>query len=158
MTEGRAIEITIKPGAPPSLDANWLRHLAEHALARLASRPGAGLGILITDDTTIAHLHEAHMGITGPTDILTFSLAENDGFVSVEAEPTLGDIVISHETAAVNAAEVGQPVEREIAFLVLHGILHLHGRDDQTPAERAAMLAEQERLLLAFERDAAVSA
>jgi probable rRNA maturation factor len=64
----------------------------------------------------------------------------------------LGDIAVSWDTAAVQGPEAGFTVEREVAFLALHGLLHLLGMDDATDADRAAMHARQQELLDAFAR------
>ena len=61
--------------------------------------------------------------------------------------PNLGDVVISHEAVARQAATAGHSPAWEMAFLLAHGILHLVGYDDQTEAGYAAMLAHQEAAL-----------
>jgi rRNA maturation RNase YbeY len=61
-----------------------------------------------------------------------------------------GQIYISVERAAEQAPEFGQTLSDEIAFLVLHGVLHLCGWDDDTDANRAVMLGRQAHLLEAF--------
>jgi probable rRNA maturation factor len=59
----------------------------------------------------------------------------------------LGDVVISVETAARQAKEHGHSLAQEIAFLLIHGMLHLFGYDDTTPAARRRMWTKQARLL-----------
>ncbi|MCS7050847.1 MAG: rRNA maturation RNase YbeY [Thermomicrobium sp.] len=116
-------------------------------LARLlrfaAEQEGVGgeVGVWICRDEEIAELHERFHGIPGPTDVMSFP----------GDPPYLGDIAVSAETARVQAAEVGHSVGREIAFLALHGFLHLVGYDDRNETERSHMLRRQEELLRAFE-------
>ncbi|MCM8745167.1 rRNA maturation RNase YbeY [Thermomicrobium sp. CFH 73360] len=123
------------------------RPVAVRRLARLlrfaAEREGVTgeVGVWICRDDEIAELHERFQGIPGPTDVLSFP----------GDPPYLGDIAVSAETAALQAAEVGHSVGREIAFLVLHGFLHLIGYDDLSEPDRSRMFARQEELLRAFE-------
>jgi len=59
----------------------------------------------------------------------------------------LGDVVISAERALCQALERGHPVEEELCFLLVHGLLHLLGWDDSTEAKRKKMLKAQEEIL-----------
>jgi probable rRNA maturation factor len=59
----------------------------------------------------------------------------------------LGDIAISHETAARQAAQAGHSLGWECAYLLAHGVLHLVGYDDKTEAGYQAMTARQEKIL-----------
>ena len=66
-----------------------------------------------------------------------------------DAQPpkTLGDIVISLEDTQSNATAIGHGLDREFAFLLIHGFLHLGGHDHQTPAEELIMESHQQALL-----------
>jgi probable rRNA maturation factor len=134
------VTIQLSPGATP-VNRRRLADLLRYA-AQQEGLDGA-LSIWVCRDDEIAALHERYQGIAGPTDVLTFP---ND-------PPYLGDIAVSADTAAVQAAEAGHSPGREIAYLALHGLLHLAGYDDQTEAERARMLARQDALLAAFEQE-----
>ena len=59
----------------------------------------------------------------------------------------LGEMYISFERAAAQSADWGSDQEREIRFLVVHGVLHLLGWDDATTEERERMLARQGEIL-----------
>jgi probable rRNA maturation factor len=61
--------------------------------------------------------------------------------------PYLGDIVISYETARVNARRVGWRIADELELLVVHGTLHLLGYDDRSPRARARMWKRQAEIL-----------
>lgn len=87
--------------------------------------------ISLVDDATIARLHEDFMGIPGPTDVITFQH---------------GEIIVSLDTAARVAAELGRTTAEEVLLYCLHGLLHLHGYDDTTQAARVAMYARQDAL------------
>lgn len=101
----------------------------------------------LTDDERIADIHDRFFGDSTPTDVISFPSGED----LAASSGHLGDIVVSVETAAANAAEQWHSANREIAFLLLHGLLHLCGFDDASDEERAAMLARQSEILAAFE-------
>ena len=92
-----------------------------------------------------------------PTDVLSFPLEEE---LEGEAEPEiiggpdarmLGDIVISVEKAVMQAAEYGHSVERELVFLLVHGLLHLLGYDhEKDEAAKKMMRSEEKRILTAL--------
>jgi probable rRNA maturation factor len=80
-----------------------------------------------------------------PPGLLAYD--DDEASVSELEHLELGDIVISLETAARQAGEHGQSLERELLFLASHGVLHLLGWDHPDAASLAAMLNRQERLL-----------
>ena len=122
--------------------APWLRTVVRKALARQGVEQ-AEIAILLVGDRRIAALHEEWLGVAGPTDVITFDLADG------EPGPGLrGDIVVSTETARRAAREHGWPPRYEVAYYVVHGLLHLAGYDDHAPADRRAMRA-RERVLMA---------
>jgi rRNA maturation RNase YbeY len=96
--------------------------------------------IAFVDEPEIIDLHQRFMQQDTPTDILTFPY---------EADPAGdgGDIAICVPVAGVNAIENGKSLSWELAFLILHGVLHILGWNDTTDAERAAMLDRQSNLL-----------
>jgi probable rRNA maturation factor len=128
-----------------------IRRVAQRAL----NLAGADLGddvavsVICVDDERIHELNREHRGIDRPTDVLSFSQLEGEEMAGLpEGEPLpVGDIVISVERVAAQAEEYGHSFERELGFLVGHGMLHLLGYDHQTPEEEAAMMAKTEEIL-----------
>jgi len=120
------------------LDAAWLSRLLDFAIQS-------------ENATGIQTLHRDFLNDDTPTDVLSFA-AETDEFFPIDAGTGryLGDIAVSWDTAAAQGPEAGLTTEREVAFLTLHGLLHLLGTDDATDADRAAMHARQHALLDAF--------
>ena len=97
------------------------------------------ISLLITNDETIHLLNKEYRQKDKPTDVLSFPM---------EDEVMLGDIVISLDTAKNQAQERDIGLEREIAFLFIHGLLHLLGYDHETSAEdEKEMFALQEEIL-----------
>lgn len=105
------------------------------------------VGVSFVDDEQIHQLNLDYRGIDRPTDVLSFALDEGEEMPSVAEEHVLGDIVISLETARRQAEEYNHPLEREIAFLTVHGALHLLGYDHQT-TEDTQRMRETEELVL----------
>lgn len=105
------------------------------------------VSLAVVDDGRITGLNRSFKGHGDPTDVLAFPLEDPD---VPDPDPELGEIVISADTAARQADELGHSFVREMCLLALHGLLHLLGRDDADPAQRQAMLAEGEALLDAF--------
>ena len=107
--------------------------------------PEAEVGCLLVTDRRIRALNRRYRGEDTPTDVLAFSQREGGG---PPGQPgLLGDVVISVETAARQAARAGHSLTREAALLLIHGILHLLGHDHATAVERRRMWALQRRLL-----------
>ena len=136
-----------------ALLGDWLGQLSPELPAELRA-PAYSLGLLITDDRSIAVLNGEWRQQEGPTDVLAFAAQEAPlppGALAElgEAEPLeLGDIVISLETAARQAQEHDHDLERELRFLASHGLLHLLGWDHPDAASLERMLARQELLLV----------
>jgi probable rRNA maturation factor len=104
------------------------------------------IAVWLCSDDEIAELHQRFMGIDGPTDVMSFPGDDEH----------LGDIAVSTETAAHQASDVGHRHAREIAYLVLHGFLHLAGYDDLDPVSRQEMIARQDTILADFERETGI--
>lgn len=102
------------------------------------------LSIALVDDAQIAQLNEQWRDKPRATDVLSFSLVEGD-FADHRAG-MLGDVVISVETAAAQAAELHRSLDDRIARLLIHGILHLIGHDHEEDEEAARMQREERRL------------
>ena len=97
------------------------------------------ISLLITNDETIHQLNKEYRQKDKPTDVLSFPM---------EDDIMLGDIVISLDTAKNQALEREIGLEREIAFLFIHGLLHLLGYDHETSVEdEKEMFALQEEIL-----------
>lgn len=97
---------------------------AAQRMLRALRLPKAELSVLLCDDDTIHELNRDYRKKDKPTDVLSFP---GDG-----AEGSLGDIVISLDTAAKNARSLGRTLPQELDVLALHGFLHVLGHDHET--------------------------
>ncbi len=106
------------------------------------------VSIILVDNSYIRELNFTYRGDDCPTDVLAFNL--QDRITEVEEEKILGDVVISAEKAQEQAQTYGHTLQREIAFLALHGILHLLGYDHETKEAEQEMLEKKELVLKKF--------
>ena len=112
-----------------ALDGERWREFAARAL-KVARVEGAGVTVAFVSDRAMRELNWRWRGKRGTTDVLSFPSGQ-DEFEKAEGE-TLGDVVVSVEQAARQAAEHGLSFENEVEQLILHGVLHLCGYDHAT--------------------------
>jgi probable rRNA maturation factor len=118
------------------------------ALAGLAERVLRGEGIsrasvsiTLVDDATIHEINREHLAHDWSTDVITFKLSDDN-------DPVLaGELVISAEMAASTANSARCDPQAELSLYVIHGLLHLCGLDDGTPADAAAMRRREAEVL-----------
>lgn len=107
-------------------------------LLRQEGRNRGDISIVLTDDEEIRALNRAYRGKDEPTDVLSFSLWETSAeearldVTTIEEELPLGEIYISVPTALRQAQAGGRSLEEEVAFLAVHGVMHLLGYEDET--------------------------
>ncbi|MFN8634416.1 MAG: rRNA maturation RNase YbeY [Chloroflexota bacterium] len=128
------------------------RDLRAVCAAAVAGEGVEGLALLtvtFVDDDEIQQINQQHRGIDRPTDVLSFPLVDDSvGFaLPPDAPRELGDVIVSYPRAVAQAEEYGHSVEREVAYLVVHGVLHILGHDHEVPAEQALMRAREESAL-----------
>ena len=159
------IDVTVRDGVASPLPAAGLVRAMAAALDAVGAPAPASIGLILSGDAELAALNAAHMGKSGPTDVLSFPLLPPESFARGAPPPVaprpprtrlhLGDIVVSVEraTAQAQAGAGGQtgdvrwsPAD-ELRLLVVHGVLHVCGWDHADPAEEAAMRALEGRLL-----------
>ena len=102
------------------------------------------------DNAAIAELNNQYRNKPMPTDVLSFPLGEN-GVYDVDENngcKMLGDIVISMERAQEQATLYGHPLQREVAFLTVHSMLHLLGYDHENGGLEAMRMREKEEAVL----------
>ena len=103
--------------------------------------------VIFVTKEEIQAINKQYRNIDRVTDVITFALMESDDGIFSGFEYELGDVFICVSRAQEQAIEYGHSLEREIAFLAVHGYLHLKGYDHQTEAEEKEMFALQEEIL-----------
>ncbi len=122
------VEIVNRQRKVPMDGERW-RVFAERAL-KVVPAKGAGATVAFVSDRAMRELNRRWRGKVGTTDVLSFPAGQEE-FEKGE-ELSLGDVVVSVEQAARQAAEHGLDFEGEVAQLILHGLLHLCGYDHET--------------------------
>ena len=121
----------------------------------------AEINVLITDNEDIRQINQEYRNIDSPTDVLSFPMIEYespsdfdhleeeayDSFNPETGELLLGDIVVSVDKVLEQAEKYGHSIERELAFLIAHSMLHLFGYDHMQDEERLVMEKKQEEIL-----------
>lgn len=95
------------------------------------------VSILITNNAEVQGLNAEYRDIDAPTDVLSFPMDDE----------YLGDIVISMDKVLEQAEEYGHSPQRELAFLTVHGMLHLLGYDHMEEEDQVRMRAREEEIL-----------
>ena len=134
---------------PPQLETS-LEKIAELSLEIEDIDPRAEISLVFVDDQGIQELNKNYRDKDQPTDVLSFPLWDEEDFEHSN-EILLGDIIISLETAKRQAEEYGHTLEREIAYLMVHGLLHLLGYDHMSEEEKQVMRQREEEILQAFD-------
>jgi len=107
---------------------------------------GAELSVAFVSDRTITRLNRTYLGRSHPTDVMAFSQREGEG--GALHPSLLGDVIISTETAAVQATEEETCLSEELDVLLVHGILHLLGYEHTRSREDALRMSRKQAELV----------
>ncbi len=137
---GNRIDIYNETGA--RINRAVLACIARRIL-KLESVSAATISVVLVDNREITRLNEEYLSHSGPTDVIAFRYEE---------EALQGDVFVSYEQAGRQAAIYTVSLNNELARLMIHGLLHLIGHEDDTPARRAAMHRRENRYLAELQR------
>ena len=136
-----AVDVDDRQGDCP-VDVDTLQALLRASLSHCGVQPPAEVGLAFIGVEEMTELNQAHMGGTGPTDVLAFPIDGMDE--APDGQPTMvGDVVI----CPLVADRAPQALADELALLVVHGALHLLGHDHYEADEREVMQAMERELL-----------
>lgn len=122
--------------------SSWLRHLA--SLAAGIGPPEAAVELSFVDDAAIRRLNREWRGRDEATDVLSFHYGSETGGQAAADEDPEGEIMISVDTAARQAAAGGWSLAEELSVLAIHGLHHILGFDHERDADAEAMAAAEE--------------
>lgn len=133
------------------IDAAWEDIIRRVILktSELYDLNNAEVSVTVTDNEHIQAINREYRGKDMPTDVISFALNEGDEPEVVDGPDInmLGDIIISVQRAGEQAEEYGHSLAREIAFLTVHGMMHLLGYDHIEENDRLEMRQEEEYVL-----------
>ncbi|MGB6873731.1 MAG: rRNA maturation RNase YbeY [Dehalococcoidia bacterium] len=146
------IEISVEEKFREGVDEGWVRRIAQAVLKAEGVAPPYEVSLVFTDSETVKQLNRDYRGVDEPTDVLAFYMLpqkEVDDFFALPPDGVtrLGEVIISYPQAVEQAKEQGHSPEKELALLVIHGILHLLGYDHEEPEEESKMRTREKELL-----------
>lgn len=131
-------------------DVNFdlIKQTVKHSLEYEHFTLNTEISITIVSLEDIHQINLQHRGIDRPTDVLSFPLIDfNKEEIDEDSKIFLGDIVICYEKVLSQSQDYGHSVERELAFLTAHSMLHLMGYDHMVQEEEKIMFKKQEDIL-----------
>ena len=148
MRDKDRVDVQTAPRFAGEVDEEMLRRVTAEALRHEGIEGEIALSVVITDDGAVRELNREFRNVDAPTDVLAFGTGEESDFVTAPGEPAyLGDVIISYPRAVIQAEEYGHSINRELALLTVHGVLHLLGYDHVDEVERTEMWARQNEIL-----------
>ena len=131
----------------------WLESIARQVLEAQGAGAEVELGLVIATEERVKQLNRDYRGRDEPTDVLAFSAREEVGANLPPFVPPpdgvlhLGEVIISYPQAAIQAEEHRHSIKRELAILIIHGVLHLLGYEHDKPGLERQMRAREAELL-----------
>jgi probable rRNA maturation factor len=155
------INILIEDGIETQPGAEWLQQVMEKALLAENMPPHIEISLVITGQERMQELNREYRGQDRPTDVLSFAMSESseDEPVAFIGPPDgllhLGEIIVSYPQAVIQAQEHGHTIKREMAILIVHGVLHILGYDHEKAEMEPAMLDREKAILAGLEKEIA---
>lgn len=158
------VELTDETGKVPAEIIEQSRKLLAFAAQKLNLPESKEMAVTFVDNARSHELNLQYRQTDRPTDVISLEYKpdeEEEFFFDEEAEipeellaelddPFIGELFISIDKAAEQAADYGHSLEREYGWLTVHGFLHINGYDHYTPEEEAEMFGLQEEILTAY--------
>ena len=148
----------IEEGLEGYLEVGWLQSIAEQVLIAQGADSGAELGLVIGSQERVRQLNLSYLGEDEPTDVLAFAMLpeQPEGDLTPFVVPPdgiqhLGEVIISYPQSVIQAEEHRHSTKREIAILIIHGVLHLLGYEHDKPELKCQMTAREKEILSQIE-------
>jgi probable rRNA maturation factor len=146
------IEIFVEEEFREVMNGGWVKKIVRQVLKAEGVAPPYEVSLVFTDSETVQKLNRDYRGVDEPTDVLAFYMlpqkeADSSFALPPDGVTRLGEVIISYPQAVAQAKEQGHSPERELALLVIHGILHLLSYDHEEPDKKSKMRARERELL-----------
>jgi len=134
------------------VNRGWVKKIVRQALKAEGAIPPYEVSLVFTDSETVQRLNRDYRDVDEPTDVLAFYMLPRNGpdfsfTLPPDGVSRLGEVIISYPQAAAQAKEQKHSLKRELALLVIHGMLHLLGYDHERPDEESKMRGRERELL-----------
>lgn len=127
------------------IEKSFVRKVVKHTLKKMEAEKSE-VNIIFVGLEEIHEINKTYRNVDRPTDVISFALEDTED-VTVYEERVLGDIYICLDKVHEQAKEYGHTEIREMAFLIVHGLLHLLGYDHMIKEEEKIMFGLQEEIL-----------
>ena len=163
------INVLIDEEFAPFIEESWLQSVVERALVAQGVSSNVELGLVIASEERVQQLNQSYLGKDEPTDVLAFDMLPEQSaqgipgtdFPAFVMPPDgvrhLGEVIISYPQAVTQAEEHQHSVKREIAILIIHGVLHLLGYEHDKPALKRIMTTREMEILNYIEPDTSLN-
>ena len=148
------INVLFDEGLEDCLDVGWVQNIARLVLTAQGAGSYTEVGLVIASQERVRQLNKAYLGRDEPTDVLAFAMLSESSTEGEQLFATppdgikhLGEVIISYPQAARQAEEHQHSIKKEVAILIVHGVLHLLGYDHDEP-EPARQMAAREKAIL----------
>lgn len=154
------INVLFDEGFETYIDDVWLKEIAKMILTIEGTGNDVEMGLVITSQQKVQQLNKAYRGKDKATDVLSFtmlgesSIATKTAFIHPpDGLKHLGEVIISYPQAIIQAEEHLHSIKREVAILIIHGVLHLIGYNHIQCEPAQQMTARELVILEAIEGD-----
>ncbi len=154
------INILVDESLEGHLEVSWLESVAKKVLVAQGVDFRVELGLVIAGQERVRQLNLSYLGKDEPTDVLAFSMLPEQpkGALAPFVAPPdgikhLGEVIISYPQAVIQAEEHRHSVGRELAILIVHGVLHLLGYEHDKPELERNMRARETEILSYIEEE-----
>ena len=150
------ISVLIDEDLEVNIDESWLQSIAEQVIVAQGITSRVELGLVIASQERVQQLNKSYLGRDEPTDVLAFSMLPAEGEKGVESPSFvmppdrvlhLGEVIISYPQAVIQAEEYQHSIQKELTILIIHGVLHLLGYEDDKPEPKHRMSAREAEIL-----------
>ena len=157
----RSVNVRVFPAFRGLVKMPFARRAVVAALKLADPNGERDVNVVVADDNTLHNLNLRYRGFDEPTDVLSFGDESDASLVEKEEDGPalpdlpgeslpLGEIVLSYPLALRQAGEHNVTVDKEVALLIVHGVLHLLGHDHAKPDEEEAMKVLEAQALMAL--------
>jgi probable rRNA maturation factor len=134
------------------LDESWVRRIAQTVLKAEGLAAPYEVSLVFTDSGTVQRLNRDYRVVDEPTDVLAFCMlpvqeADSSFALPPDGVTRLGEVIVSYPQAVEQAKDHRHSLEKELALLIVHGILHLLGWDHAQPQQEGKMRKQEKKLL-----------
>lgn len=151
MPENLIVTIDVDEPFAAEIDRDAIERLVDHVLSGEGVNEPIEVSLWITTEDELHQLNKQYRGVDRSTDVLSFGAdtgIDQPPFVAAPDQPRyLGDLAISYPHVMEQAEEYGHSRQRELSYLVTHGLLHLLGYDHEQPDDARRMRGREEALL-----------